>query len=284
MKEPPQRDPFLKRFSVQGLVLLFLLLCFLTEYAIIASNPVPREIAFMQHLFKIYTPEPSPSTGVDVAPVDQMLARCPPSTELEALHADLDISFEMDLTGQPLACTAEDGSWNLTVFQKRFYNTLLVMKNIQFAQPLPWTNKPLYGWFIDVIDGIRVRPDVRLSYCCDPGGVINIRTHNLAINDTERWVDPSTGDGAVSLFLLLVHEARHAQGFLHDCGNADKRLTQMGAWGTQYFLDVWLAKYANSAFFAASDVDYREYPLEDAENIVLAYICQKPTPEQPSNR
>ena len=273
-------DSPLRRFSAPFLTILLVLLCGLIEYAVILSNPVPREIAFMQHYFQTQVQQALPAQTAASAPVDQFLARCPTREALDALEADLAISFEFDLTNEPLACTAAAGSRDLSLFEKRFYNTILLMKEITFSQPLPWTNKPLYEWFVGAIDGIRVRSDVEVSYCCDPGGVINIRTHNLVINKTERWLEPGLDDGVARLFLLLVHESRHSEGYIHDCaGNSDLRLTQMGAWGVQYMLDAWLVKYAEPAFFTAPDVDYREFLLKDAENIVQAYICQKPTPE-----
>lgn len=281
LRAPAPGHSFLQRFSAPLLTLLLALLCGLLETLFIISNPVPREIAFMQRYIQTRSADAAlPIQESSTAPVDRFLAECPSASALDALDSDLAITFEFDQAGTPLACQDAAGSRDLTLFEKRFYNTVLLMKELRFNQPLPWSGKALYAWFVGAIDGIRVREDIAVSYCCDPGDIINIRAASLAINKTGRWLDPEIDDGVISLLLLLVHESRHAEGYLHDCaGSSDSRIAKLGAWGVQYMLDAWLAKYTDPAYFAASDVDYREFLRKDAESIVRAYICQKPTPK-----
>jgi hypothetical protein len=175
-------------------------------------------------------------------------------------------------------CQASFTGATLSPFQKRVYNTILLMKEIEFDQPLPWTSKTLFEWFADAADTILFRDDLSLSFCCQPAGVINLRTQGLAIGQTDRfstWI----GDGIASFLLLLVHETRHAEGFRHTCGtNADLRLTELGAWGVQYSLDLWLADHADPEYFSATDTDHRQFFRQDASRVVQAYFCLQPTP------
>jgi hypothetical protein len=76
----------------------------------------------------------------DLAPVDLFLGRCPTTLQVASIDADLRLAFESDPTkSEPLACTAGAGSRDLSPMKKRVYNTLLLMRQIQFDQPLPWT-------------------------------------------------------------------------------------------------------------------------------------------------
>lgn len=57
------------------------------------------------------------------------------------------------------------GSHNLSPLKKRVYNTLRLMKQMQFDRPLPWTGERLYTWLITTIKGVRFRGDINLSSC-----------------------------------------------------------------------------------------------------------------------
>src|SRR5215468_2474657 len=92
------------------------------------------------------------------SPVDALLAGCPTATEVSAISADLQLSFEGSLSDGTLACTAASGSANLTEVQRRVYQSLRVVKALSFARPLPWTSQTLYSWLVSAIDGIRFRP------------------------------------------------------------------------------------------------------------------------------
>jgi hypothetical protein len=125
------------------------------------------------------------------SPVDDLLSSCLPAAEIAAIDADLDLSFEGDPFGGPLVCTAAEGSANLTFFEERACQALRVMKTIDYAVPLPWTDDNLYDWLTAAIDGIRFRDDIQYSFCCQPAGVINIASPGYP--PSERWINPSGG-------------------------------------------------------------------------------------------
>jgi hypothetical protein len=214
--------------------------------------------------------------------VDELLAQCPSAAELAAIDADLQITFETDpieaLLPSPLACTASEGSRDLTAFQKRVYNAIRVMKQVQFDQPLSWTTQSLYDWFVSNVNGIRLRGDIEYSSCCDPTGVINISVPGLGIVYTDRWATPASPVGVNGFVVLLVHEARHADGYPHTCGTDDKTLAEMGAWAVQYYLDQWFAYHADPTFLSAADADYPAYSLEDADGVRRLNFCNEPAP------
>jgi hypothetical protein len=216
--------------------------------------------------------------------VDQVLARCPTVQEVAAINGDLRLSFEADPTAEQLVCTAATGSADLTLLQRRIYQTLVVTKQLQFSQPLPWTDKPLYSWLVSAIKGIRFRSEIGNSYCCDPKDTINVRVaSNVAFVTTDRWVNPQSGVGLMDTMVLFVHEARHNQDYRHTCAmiqngtpipnTNDKTIAEMGAWGVQYYLDTWLANYSDPGFI--NDPYYRQLALADAKT-TRERFCDEP--------
>jgi hypothetical protein len=215
--------------------------------------------------------------GDALAPVDRMLLECPTAAQIASIDADISITFESDPTAsQGLACTNADGSKDFTHFQRRIYNILLAMKELEFDEPLPWTDKQLYEWFVDAIDGMRFRSDIEYSACCDPTGIINIQTNNLVANEMDRWIDPATNNGLVHIMILFIHEARHNEGFGHTCteGN-DNTLEEMGAWSVQYYIEIWLADHATGDFLLNPSQDYAEAMRSEANWILETRFCQK---------
>ncbi len=224
------------------------------------------------------TPRPAFTPTSSAATVDQLLARCPTAPEVAAIDRELKLSFEADLTAPALVCAKSKGSADLTLMQRRVYQTLQVMKQLRFSKPLPWTSKSLYEWFTGVIDGIRFRSDIDNSYCCSPSSTINIKVApNMHYTLTDRWVDPKLKGGLMDLVGLLVHEARHRPvegGRAHSCGSNDKTIAELGAWGVQYYLDVWLAEYADPDFLGESL--YRETAKDHAEDLRQTRFCDEP--------
>jgi hypothetical protein len=215
-----------------------------------------------------------------LAPVDRFLLTCPTREQLAAIDADLRLSFEADPTkGQPPACTKAGGSRDLSLLQRRIYNTLLVAKQLQFDQPLPWTRKPFYPWLVDTIKGIRFRGDVEHSACCVPARVISINVATTVMRHTDLWVDREfigSGANGLSRFLLLVaHEARHADGASHTCGQAtkDRTVDEMGSWGVQYYLARWLAEHTDQAFFSVGSLHYADDLAKEAKTILKNEFC-----------
>jgi hypothetical protein len=217
-------------------------------------------------------PEPPPT---NLAPVDLLLMKCPTRADLKSVDSDLKLSFDTDPTqDEPLACTEAEGSRDLTAMKKRVYNTLLLMRQIQFDQPLPWTKDPLYKWFTSAIRGIRFRGDITTSSCCNPARTINMAATNLVTRYTDRWVEPAMGGGLDGFLLVLVHEARHAQGHPHTCGPRDQTAEELGSWGVQYYLAKWLAEHADQTFFSAGTIRYTERLSKVADNLLKQQFCR----------
>ncbi len=211
--------------------------------------------------------------------VDYWLATCPSEADLAVIDADLTLSFESDPTAGTFECTSANGSRDLTAFQRNVYTTLIVMKKLEFTQPLPWTDKQLYQWLIDTIDGMRFRSDIENSSCCDPAGIINIQTTNLVATNTNLWINPQYGVGLKDLLVLMVHEARHNEFGGHTCGSNDNTRAELGAWGVQYYLQEYLANYPKDLAFLTSTSPglenyYQELTEADTQTILATRFCQ----------
>jgi hypothetical protein len=133
------------------------------------------------------------------------------------------------------------------------------MRKIHFSRPLPWTSD-LYAWFTSTVRGVRFRTDIDAPVCCSPAGVINM----TAGNANSLW-GTSIPDPPLA---AMVHEARHADGYHHDCGPLDQNAEELGAWGVQYYLLVWIALYSDLP------QDQRTYALERAAELGAGVFCQ----------
>ncbi len=209
--------------------------------ASVAPLPSPTKTPILQPT-QTLTATPTPAN------VQDLIDRCPTPEEIAAVDADLTLSFEYDPGAGTLVCKAADGSADLTLLRTRTYQALTAMRLLVFDQPLPWTDQTLYGWFISNIDTIRFRNDIPNSFCCEPAHAVNLVTSLFAL-DTDRWLQPGDWDENVqSLMVLLIHEARHSEGYYHTCGTRDQTLAEMGAFGVQYWTYVWLAYHSDPAF------------------------------------
>ena len=183
--------------------------------------------------------------------INAMSSPCPPEATLKAIDHDLKLIFDHDPTLGTRECSSADGSRDLTVMQSRVYRALSVMRRLEFTQRLPWTKDPVYRWLTRSVHGIRFRADAVNSSCCGPDGIINVRsvvdttsdgrqsgfalgiTHGASIDTDFRLL--------VTFLQLLVHEARHNNGKLHTCGTKDQTIKEMGAWGSAYAFQIWIA-------------------------------------------
>jgi hypothetical protein len=222
-----------------------------------------------------FTPTP------DIETIDEFFARCPTADEVERVNTDLEISFEYDPTAGTLVCTASKGSADLTLLQKQVYQTIYVMRLLHFSRPLPWTEKQLYDWLVDTIDGIRF-VDGGMSHCCEPENTIVIALNeNSLILQTDQWIVSGEKYGLMNATLLYAHEARHNEGFLHTCtarNGDDNTLDEMGSWAIQHYLALWIAQYGDHAFLTAQGGDqnrYRLAALQDAEVTRLTRFCKE---------
>ncbi len=253
--------------------------CTMEESSLAANQPSASKEALKSTAISV---QPVISTPVVTAPkIDEVLAQCPSAAEIASIDTDIKLQFDADPTTGTLVCTSANGSVDLTRLQERAYQAILMMKKIEFSQPLPWTDKPLYDWFVGAIDGIRFPGDIEFSFCCDPENFINIQTNNLSALQTNRWIDPKLGTGLQGLMVLFVHEARHNENFPHTCGAEDNTISEMGAWGVQYHLLWWLAFYSDRNFNSPTDVYlypayYQELALGEANWTREIRFCIEP--------
>ncbi|OFW55319.1 MAG: hypothetical protein A2V75_07490 [Actinobacteria bacterium RBG_16_70_17] len=215
--------------------------------------------------------------------VSQLAATCPTAAEVARIGADLTLYFDADPTWNMSACYVSQGSADLTPLQKRAVNAIRIMQHIPFDTALPWTGLSLYDWFISAIDGIRFRDDIEMSFCCEPVGVINLKTGRPGqptIYTTDLWLKPEWGAGLANVMILMVHEARHNQGYGHTCGGGtqDHTIDELGSWGVQHYLDLWLADHASPVFMRAPIADnptyYQDTHRHNAED--LHRFCDEP--------
>jgi hypothetical protein len=206
------------------------------------SNGVREPVPFIAVVDTLADPDPFGPT-----PADRMIETCPTPDAVASVDADLQLLFDADPTArEPFACTAGRGSRNLTYMQLRAYTTLLLMRQLRFREPLPWTDRPLYAWLVSAIRGIRFRSDISNSYCCSPAGIINVAvspTASVVIGNG--FLQPG---GTAGFMFLAVHEARHADGYPHTCGTRDRTVAEHGAWGVQYLLSQWLLEHGDPEF------------------------------------
>jgi hypothetical protein len=170
---------------------------------------------------------------------------CPTPAEIDELRREIPVVVIGDVSAGVLACRASEGSVDLTVVQNNVYQSLLFLKRLTFDRPLPWTDRSAYDWLRSVIpDGIVV-DSFGLSHSC-----LNCLGPIHVVYSAYDHLRPTIGHLIVN---LLVHEARHAQGFNHTCGfsatarafTRDKSLAELGGYGVHYSLSYWIANYSS---------------------------------------
>ena len=197
-----------------------------------------------------------PASGVEA-----LVESCPSAAEVARIAAELSLTFEYDPTAPALACTAATGSVDLTELERRAYQALLVMDEIPFARPLPWTAATPYRWLVGAIDGIRFRQLGAVSgSCCAPAGVISVDPDGYL--PISAWIHPQSGSGLAGLLIIIAHEARHAETGPHTCGGVDQTIAELGANGVTYYLSLWEALYTGS--YLDSTIASGEYSREQA--------------------
>ena len=201
---------------------------------------------------------------------DDILARCPTPSEVAVSDADLNLIFESDPTAGQIVCTAEQSSRDLTLLEAQVYRVLTIMRQLEFDAALPWTAHSLYGWMVSSIDSIRLRGDIGTSFCCSPANTINIQTQNLSalsIPTDFRYVG--------TLLVLFVHEARHNNGKPHTCGSSDNTIAELGAWGVQYYMNLFLGTHSDQAFITPT---MQSTFTQNAQSVCSGRFCQDSCP------
>jgi len=239
---------------------------------IVASACAPQQEAFV-----------TPSSTSPIETIAEFFTRCPTAKEVAQVNKDFKVSFEYDPTSNIMVCFDKTGSANLTALQKRAYQTIYVMRLLDFSRPLPWTEQTLYEWFTKTIRGIRFVDESKYGYssCCDPQNTIVIALgKESTILQTDQWIVDGKNDGLMNITLLYAHEARHNEGFPHNClarPGDDNTLDEMGAWSVEYYLALWIAQYSNRNFLQApgnNPNSYRQAALDIAQVTRLTRFCR----------
>jgi hypothetical protein len=196
-----------------------------------------------------------------------------------AADRDLVLAFDSDVTAGRTVCSAAQSSRDLTLLQAQTYRVLTIMRRLTFTMNLPWTSDSLYDWMDRSIQGIRFRgDDIVNSFCCSPAGMINIKA-TLGPNNSglAALVFPTDFRSVGTLMVLFVHEARHNNGFFHNCtgGVNDRTIAELGAWGVQYHTNLFLANHSDPDVIAASA---RAGFMQDAQQVCASRFCEAGCP------
>jgi hypothetical protein len=201
---------------------------------------------------------PPPSRPTTIVSAPSGVVPCPTAEQLALVDSDVSIAFEGEVGAGTYVCRAVDGSRDLTQVQKNVYQTLLFMRSVQFDAPLPWTSSSLYGWFTSNVRGVRIRTDIIYDSCCQPASVISL----LGTRIIEATIP--------SYLEIMVHEARHIDHVSHQCENKDNTISELGAFGVQYYVLVWM-----SAHWPAAGQAEREYVQNRAEWLRASAFCRE---------
>lgn len=200
--------------------------------------------------------------------LDVRVQRCPTAAEVATVK---EIRFTLGpvAAARPLVCRASEGSADLTYHKLRYVQALILMKELRFDEPLPWTPKPLYDWFRDPGVGIYLEMEEGLSSCCRAGPDVDLK---MGTSTSEPPIDADT---VIIAMALLIHEARHLEVGQHPCNQRrwDNRVDDLGSWGTQVRFYEWLALHADHAQMPA---EFREVYLHRACTFRYHLFCQEP--------
>lgn len=184
---------------------------------------------------------------------------CPPLSVIREIDARISLEFVADPTAGTLVCRAADGSADLTRLQERAYQALLLIKQLEFDAPLPWTSSSLWDWFTRAVRGVRFVIGDR-AFCCNPVGVINVP------------VAGAYEPGFPTMQFGFIHEARHADAWYpHTCGTRDRTIAELGAFGVQYHFGIWMAEHAIAPALTAEE---RRHVRNASDLLRTSAFCQ----------
>ncbi|MFB3852748.1 MAG: FG-GAP repeat domain-containing protein [Vicinamibacterales bacterium] len=194
---------------------------------------------------------------------DLVARTCPPKAWVDAVNRQFPSGITFDYDPDPLApggCPGGGSLPALTRLQAKVYQSLHLMRRyLAFDAPLPWTRLPLWEWFRQSVLGIVFTAEPH-SWCCDASGRIHVAVDegsSLLAPWGDTFMDAEGNEGLHDFIGLLVHEARHANGIQHGCGEAtdDTTLGEMGAWAVERYLFAWWADHTISPSFWAPGTD-----------------------------
>lgn len=228
--------------------------------------------------------------------IDTYFRACPTAQEIASVNADVAITFEHDPTAGTLDCTAAAGSADLTRLQHTVYAAILMFRRLRFDAPVPWSDQPLYSWFVGSIRGLRLTAALPIAYgrCCNPDHVIALSSSNFSRR--LRFYEPDRTPGVGIVMDILLHEARHSNypGTLipHTCPDQanDRGVAEMRASAVTYYFWYWMAEHTDKTFFDDPERGmgwtYTEVARMMANNTARRFCEQTPPllPETSSQR
>lgn len=210
---------------------------------------------------------PAPAKPVNTF-LDARVAVCPTAAEL-ATVSDVRLELIGVAASRPVVCRASEGSADMTYHQRKLRQALILMKELRFDAPLPWTNdRTLWDWFRGLGVGMNVVMDDTNATCCGGDRMIH-----LTVGSTT--AEPAlAGIEMLHLIGFLIHEARHIQVGHHPCQRIfDNRISDLGAYGSENVYIQFLARHSDPT---QVPLEYRPYFLWVACSHRGARFCQEP--------
>jgi hypothetical protein len=238
------------------------------------------------------TPSPSPSASPSPtlptdATLDEALARCPTAAEVAFVDKRIELTFNDDPTAPKLVCRTADGSADLTLLQERAYQAVLALRWIRFDARLPWTDRAPLAWFVRAAKGLRFEYADFSHYSLSDEVIVVRSNADMSWDKDQYWIsrDPDHLYGLAGLVGLLVHEARHGDGYFHTCAYSeeaggygdDQTMEEMGAWAANALYFKWIAEHSDVEYMTPIDAPselYRERAAHTAEYLTENRICE----------
>jgi len=184
---------------------------------------------------------PPPAKPVDTF-LDARVAVCPTAAEL-ATVSDVRVVLIRDAASRPLVCRASEGSADMTYHMRRVRQALILMKELRFDTPLPWTgDRTLWDWFRGLGVGMNVIMDDSDNSCCGADRMIRLSVGGAT-------AEPALlGYDVLAMIAGFVHEARHIEAGAHPCqGRYDNLISDLGAAGCQNLYSQFMARHSDPA-------------------------------------
>jgi hypothetical protein len=193
---------------------------------------------------------------------------CPSAAEL-ATVSDVRVELIGVAASRPLVCRASEGSADMTYQMRRVRQALILMKELRFDAPLPWTDdRTLWDWFRGLGVGMNVVMDDSNASCCGADRMMHLSLGSTTAEPVLVGVD------VLGLIAGLIHEARHIEVGPHPCqGIHDNRISDLGAFGCQSLYDQFMARHSDPA---QVPVEYRPYFLWRECALRSSAFCQEP--------
>lgn len=200
--------------------------------------------------------------------VDAFLDRCPTADPVFGkLLADFTITKDgLPVTFPPGACTEPVSAMPIAQYSDEL-SLLQALRAVYYMDKdrcghLPWTSLSLYEWLKSKVGGFDINSSVTMDQCCgvrpDGSSFVWLRKNDASNREYHR-----TWEGAAAWIALLMHEARHRDGFPHvSCcpsgANACDQTydeTNLSPYGIQYWLErAWLSGAIHTGYTCLAPV------------------------------